>query len=198
MQKVYLKNLRIGIGSGFISDSKFLPTEHFAKNSAIFLYSGYNNRKTYRGEYLMRKDKAMPSEKLSPEMIKHLEFIQDVITRMNTTSFQIKGWTITIASAILALYASTKNHNFVLVAILPVLIFWFLDAYYLTQERKFRGLYNDVAGVTENPKEIKLFAIRPDLYTGGKYSYWNVFGSTTILRLYLPMVLILIGIYFFL
>jgi hypothetical protein len=31
---------------------------------------------------------------------KHLEFIQGVITRMNTSSFLIKGWTITLVSAL--------------------------------------------------------------------------------------------------
>jgi len=73
-----------------------------------------------------------------------------------------------------------------------------MDAFYLTQERKFRGLYNDVAKISDNPKEIKSFAMRPDLYTVGKYSYWNVFFSETILRLYFPVALILTGIYFFL
>jgi len=140
----------------------------------------------------------MPSKPMSPEKIKHLDYIQAVITRMNANSFQLKGWMVTLASAILALYASTKNHNFVLVAILPVLIFWFMDAFYLTQERKFRGLYNDVAGITENSKDIKPFAMRPDLYNGGKYSYWSVFFSETISRLYFLVVVILIGIYIFL
>ena len=74
---------------------------------------------------------------MSPEKIKHLEFIQNVITRMNTNSFQIKGWSIVVASALLAIYASTKDNYFFLVAVFPTLIFWFLDAYYLNQERKF-------------------------------------------------------------
>ena len=39
--------------------------------------------------------------------IKHLEFIQSTITRMNQNSFQIKGWMITLVSALLALYASS-------------------------------------------------------------------------------------------
>jgi hypothetical protein len=134
---------------------------------------------------------------MNAEKMKHLEFIQDVITRMNTNSFQMKGWMVAIVSAILAIFASTKNHNFVLVALLPALIFWFLDTYYLWQERKFRGLYSDVAGVTKN-HEIPLFAMRPDLYAGGKYSYWGVFRSVTILPLYLSVIVILLGIYLFL
>ena len=135
---------------------------------------------------------------MEPDKLKHLEFIQNVITRMNTNSFQIKGWAITIVSATLALYASTKNECFILVGVFPSLIFWFLDAYYLTQERKFRGLYNDVAGVSEKPFDLKPFAMRPDLYVGGKYGYWNVFWSTTIWKLYLPVIIMLTGIFIYL
>jgi len=130
--------------------------------------------------------------------IKHLEFIQAVITRMNTNSFHIKGWTITIVAAFLAVFASTNNELFILVSLLPVAVFWILDAYYLMQERKFRGLYNDVAGVSKSPKDIKEFEMRPDLYIGGKYSYFDVFKSSTILRLYLPLELLLIGTYIYL
>ena len=128
--------------------------------------------------------------------LKHLEFIQNVITRMNTNSFQIKGWAITIVSATLVLYASTKNDFFILVGIFPSLIFWFLDAYYLTQERKFRGLYNDIAGISEKPFDLKPFDMRPDLYVSGKFCYFNVFWSTTIWKLYLPVIIMLIGIFF--
>lgn len=135
---------------------------------------------------------------ISEQNIKHLELIQEVITRMNTNSFQIKGWSITIVAALLAVFASTKNELFILVSILPVIFFWFLDSYYLMQERKFRGLYNDVAGVTENPKNIKPFEMRPDLYVNGKYSYFNVWKSPTIISLYLPLFLLLVGTYLFL
>lgn len=139
----------------------------------------------------------MDTKSFSSEEIKHLEFIQGVITRMNNNSFQMKGWMVAIMTALLAVYASTENDRFVLVAIVPTIIFWFLDTYYLWQERKFRGLYNDVAGITKN-NEIKLFAMRPDLYTGGKYSYMNVFSSVTIILVYLPVIVILLAIYFLL
>lgn len=132
---------------------------------------------------------------MNEERIKHLDFIQNIITRMNTNSFQIKEWTVVLVSAMLALYVSTKNNCFILLGILPSLLFWFLDTYYLTQERKFRGLYNDVAGTTEDPKEIKLFEMRPDLYVDGKYSYWNVFRSETIENFYGSITIILICLY---
>lgn len=138
---------------------------------------------------------------MSEEKIKHLEFIQNVITRMNTNSFQIKGWNITIVSAILVIFASTNNNYFLLSAIFPSIIFWFLDAYYLMQERKFRGLYNDVAGISDKPKEIKTFAMQLDLYskdTDIKYSFWNVFWSTTIWKLYLSIINLLMVFFIYL
>ncbi|MCH8823210.1 MAG: hypothetical protein IH984_06835 [Planctomycetes bacterium] len=135
---------------------------------------------------------------MTNEQVKHLEFIQSIISRMNTNSFQIKAWTVTLVSALLAIFASTKNDCFVLVAVFPAVVLWFLDSYYLMQERKFRGLYNDVAGVSEHSKQIKIFAMRPDLYTGGKYSYWSTFTSVTILTLYLSIIIGLASLYIYL
>lgn len=135
---------------------------------------------------------------MSEEKIKHLEFIQSVVIRMNSNSFQIKSWTITLVTALLAIYASTKNENFILVSLLPVIVFWPLDSYYLMQERKFRGLYNDVAGISDTPKDIKLFEMRPDLYIGGKFSFFNVFKSTTLIIMYFPLASLLTGIFIYL
>jgi len=134
---------------------------------------------------------------MDQDKVKHLEFIQMVITRMNTNSFQIKGWCITIASALLAIYASTKNELFILISIAPTLVFWLLDSYYLMQERKFRGLYKDVAGISESPNVLKLFEMRPDLYTNGHYSFVSAVISGSIATLYLPLCLVLGGIYYY-
>ncbi|MFA7056342.1 MAG: hypothetical protein WC155_02110 [Candidatus Cloacimonadales bacterium] len=131
----------------------------------------------------------------------HLTFIQDVITRMNNNSFKLKGWCITVLAAVLAVYTSTKNEYFILIAILPTLTFWFLDAYYLLQERKFTGIYNDVAGLSENPKTTKIFQMNPTLYSKAdnkKYSYLNVLKSRTILFLYLSIIFFCISLYLYL
>lgn len=135
---------------------------------------------------------------MSDEKIKHLEFIQSVITRMNANSFQIKSWTVTIVSALLAIYASSKNTCFILVAIFPNVIFWFLDSFYLQQERKLRGLYNDVAGISDNIKNLKIFEMRPDLYTGKKYRFLSTLFSKTIAPLYLSIAIILVLIFIYL
>lgn len=118
---------------------------------------------------------------MKPEMIKHLEFIQDIIIRMNSNSFQIKGWMIAIVSALLAIYADKGNILFIIISVAPTLIFWFVDSYYLQQERKFRGLYNDVI----NPKiEIPVLSMNTEKYKGGIYNYYNCFFSKTIWPFY--------------
>jgi hypothetical protein len=119
--------------------------------------------------------------------VKHLEFIQNIITRMNTNSFQIKGMSITIIAAILALYASSGVPIYFFVAFIPTILFWFLDAYYLQQERKFRGIYNDIVRLNkeENLLAIRNFEMPLQNYTGKEYSFSKAFWSKTIYPLYL-------------
>lgn len=118
--------------------------------------------------------------------IKHLEFIQSTIARMNQNSFLIKGWMITIVSALLALYADSKKIAYIRIAIIPVIVFWFLDAYYLQQERRFRGIYNDVAGLSseDSKKDVREFEMPLQKYQCGKYCYFNVLFSITIFPIY--------------
>ena len=133
---------------------------------------------------------------MNENKIKHLEFIQGVITRMNTNSFQIKGMSITITAALLALYANSNNSLYFFVAIIPTIIFWFLDAYYLQQERKFRGMYNDVAKLSNGESRIMIrkFEMPLQKYSGKKYFYINVFWSKTIWPIYfIPFLLLLIS-----
>jgi hypothetical protein len=125
---------------------------------------------------------------------KHLEFVQNVITRMNSNSFQIKAWTITLVTGILAVYAATQNSCYILICLLPIIAFWFLDAYYLLQERKFIGLYNDIAEIGNN-QIIRAYEMNISFYKNGKYCFVNVLFSTSIVLLYLTLIIIMIGMY---
>ena len=128
---------------------------------------------------------------MEEEKRQHLEFIQNVITRMNTNSFQIKGMAITIVSALIAIYATTTNIAFIFLGIAPTLLFWFLDSYYLQQERKFRGVYNNVARL-KNDVEIKLYEMPIQKFQGGQYCFCKVFFSKTIAWLYGIIVFLLL------
>jgi 4-amino-4-deoxy-L-arabinose transferase-like glycosyltransferase len=87
---------------------------------------------------------------------KHLEFIQNVITRMNSNSFFIKGWTITLVSALFALAAIDSNLKFVLVSYIVIPVFWILDGFFIAVERRYRDLYAEVAEKTENNIDFKM------------------------------------------
>lgn len=76
--------------------------------------------------------------------IKHLEFIQGVISRMARNSFLIKGWAITLVAALFALASQDASSYYVVIALFPAILFWGLDTYYLRQERLFRRLYDHV------------------------------------------------------
>ncbi|WP_323842786.1 hypothetical protein [Moraxella sp. Pampa] len=73
------------------------------------------------------------------KMHKEIDLLQSCINRMANNSFLIKGWSITIVSLILTL--GKGSQNFVYVVILPILAFWYLDAFYLSSERAYRKRY---------------------------------------------------------
>lgn len=73
--------------------------------------------------------------------LKHLEMLQQVIARMANNSFLVKGWSITLISALLAFATKDKMAAMAWIAFLPLIAFWLLDAFFLHQERLFRALY---------------------------------------------------------
>jgi hypothetical protein len=80
--------------------------------------------------------------------LEHLKMIQGVIARMAQNSFLIKGWSVTLVTAVIALALRESQKSFVLLALYPAIVFWGLDAYYLRQERLFRQLYDSVRSST--------------------------------------------------
>lgn len=76
---------------------------------------------------------------LKEYMLKEIDIVQDIIKRMAHNSFIIKGWAITLVVVTLLLKGSKLQ---VLIAFIPLLVFWFLDAYFLWQERMYRKLHD--------------------------------------------------------
>lgn len=97
---------------------------------------------------------------------KHMEFLQAAITRMAQNSFLAKGWSITLTTALLGIAIKDGAYQFALLGLLPVLMFWILDAYYLALERSFRTLF-DVAKAQYNAT--------PSFDMGAKATFCGVF-----------------------
>lgn len=81
---------------------------------------------------------------------KHMDYIQSVITRMASNSFYLKGWNVTIIAAIVALSIKESAWRMYACALLLNIVFWFLDAYYLKQEKLFRELYRKVSKISDD------------------------------------------------
>jgi hypothetical protein len=76
--------------------------------------------------------------------IKHLEMIQAVVARLASNSFLIKGWAVTVSGAFLGFAIGNNEWALAVSGLLPILLFWWLDGYFLRAERMFRGLHEAV------------------------------------------------------
>lgn len=110
--------------------------------------------------------------------LKHLDFIQGVINRLSTNSFLLKGWSVVLVSALFALSASNSNVVFVLLAYIPAMAFWGLDGYFLSLERLYRRLYEEVR--VKTPDEID-FSMSIDELKKGFGDWFDATMSKTLI-----------------
>jgi hypothetical protein len=100
-------------------------------------------------------------ERIYSENVKHLELIQNTITRVANNSFLIKGWTLTISAALTGLAVNTVSGRLSAVASIAIVAFWMLDTVYLRQERLYRLLFENVR---ENPLTSNRFDMNVEKY----------------------------------
>ncbi|MCF7741409.1 MAG: hypothetical protein K9N00_06395 [Candidatus Marinimicrobia bacterium] len=118
---------------------------------------------------------------------KHLELIQGVINRMARCSFLIKGWCITIVTALIVLSTKENDFNVLRVSIFPIVVFWALDGYFLYQERLYRELYNQVRKLKEEQID---FSMNATVFKGDKKTWTGATFSLTLLLLYISLILL--------
>lgn len=125
--------------------------------------------------------------------IQHLEMIQSVITRMASNSFLLKGWAVTLIAGIFALAGKDTDELYFLVAYIPIIVFWFLDSYYLLQERLYRALYDKIRQLPENEIDFSMKASSKE-FKSDKNTFLNCFCSITVLGFYFPLAIVSTGI----
>lgn len=122
-------------------------------------------------------------------LIEEIKVIQDVIKRMASNSFSVKTWTITLIVATL-LFKGSNEHIFI--AFIPLIAFWFLDSYYLKQERLFREVHNWITTYRlEN--DDKLFNLNPTPFNGKVQSIFRIIFSVSTLPFYGSILIMLTG-----
>lgn len=126
------------------------------------------------------------AESKNDSKIKHLEFIQLTITRMNLNSFMVKGWLVTLVAAIFVLSNKDADQMFLWFAPFVSVLFWILDGVFVSTVRKYRNLYNETRVKQEDDID---FSMDVSKYEGGSNSFFMRLFSMTLLLVY-PIVII--------
>ena len=128
-------------------------------------------------------------DNLKEYMLKEIDIIQDIIKQMAFNSFMIKGWAITLVVVSLLLKGTEKYQ--VWIAFIPLVIFWFLDAYFLRQERMYIILYDWVINNRLNTEE-HLFDMKTRRFKNEVQSIPRIMFSITLGWFYGPMAILVI------
>ncbi len=137
-------------------------------------------------------------ENLKEFLLKEIEIIQGIINRMAYNSFLIKGWCVTLIVGTLLLKG---NKYQVLIAYIPLIVFWVLDAYFLRTERIYRKLYDWVISnrlkTDEYLFDMDTSRFEKEVDSLLRTMFWKPKGRKvpTLLLLY-GSIAILVGIYF--
>jgi hypothetical protein len=119
------------------------------------------------------------------EKLKHLEFIQNTISRLAQNSFTYKGWAVTILAGGVAISKELPGYILILAVVPSLLAFWALDSFYLSQERQYRKLYDDVIS---HQSVVPSFSMKAERL---KFSLWlSALFSKPLMALYLPMIML--------
>lgn len=121
--------------------------------------------------------------------IRHLEMIQGIINRMASNSFMLKGWAVTLVAGVFALAAKDTDKLYFLVAYIPIIVFWWLDAYYLLQERLYRSLYEKVRNTDEKEIDFSLKATTAE-FDSNKNCFCSCLFSKTVFGFYIPLAIV--------
>jgi hypothetical protein len=101
---------------------------------------------------------------------KHLEFIQAVITRQANNSFVVRGWALTVAAAVFGFAANKGSWAVAVIGVIASMAFYYMDAFYLRQERLFRCLYQ---AVVEPDSAVPLYSMDTRPYRQNQGSRWT-------------------------
>ena len=121
--------------------------------------------------------------------IKHLEMIESIIERMGNNSFQLKGWAVALVAIVGGLAAQGTDKRFFLIAGIPLIAFWSVDAFYLKLERSYKVLYRNVAEKEEDQIDF-MMDVKNASYTEEekrKVFYIRCLFSATEWLFYLPI-----------
>lgn len=138
----------------------------------------------------MQDDRKL-GELIMDNKYKHMDYVQSTISRMASNSFYLKGWNVTIISAIVALSFKESDWRIYTCALVLNIVFWFLDAYYLKQEVLFRKLFEKISKISDDTQVD--FSMNIDEFEKDVSAIiCNMFTNISITPLYLSITVVLL------
>lgn len=127
---------------------------------------------------------------------KEIDLMQNCIDRMAKNSFMLKGWSISLIAVVLALTADKMNALFLLCSVfIPILCFWYLDAFFLRTEKMYRKMYEWVLEERKKDNFEFRYDLNPTRFEKEVESLFCVMFSTTLKVFYgIPLLVVLLVI----
>ena len=129
---------------------------------------------------------------------KEIDLIQNCINRMSKNAFVIKGWTISLLAVVLALTADRLNPLFLFCSVfIPILCFWYLDAFFLRTEKMYRKMYERVLKDRKSDNYEFQYDLNPKRFEKEVDTLCKVMFSKTLRVFYgIPLIVVLVVILF--
>lgn len=129
------------------------------------------------------------------QKVTYLQMIQNIISRMAENSFKIKGWGIGVMLAIFSFAGTQGDKRCILFTIIPLVVLWGLDAYYLQLERKYRLFYDVKRKNKVETFDMNLNSIKIEIKDVSKICYLRCIFSLTEVLFYLTCIITSIVVY---
>ncbi len=134
------------------------------------------------------------SGRLANDRVRHLELLQGAIARMAGAAAAIKKLCLIVVAGALAFIATAGQPALAFYAAVLTVVFWFLDARYLQQEKWFRDMYDAQRAL--DPGERASFVMTPDKKTRAATGIAYGLLSWSTRGLYGPLIVFLLVVWF--
>lgn len=127
---------------------------------------------------------------------KEIDLIQNCISRMARNSFMLKGWAISLLAVVIALTADRLNPLFLFCSVfIPLLCFWYLDAFFLRTEKMYRKMYEWVLKERKEGRTDFQYDLEPSRFKNQVDTHCRVMFSKTLRVFYgIPLLVVLLVI----
>ena len=127
---------------------------------------------------------------------KEIDLIQSCITRMASNSFLLKGWAVSIVAVVLALADKALDPALLsAVVLIPLVSFWYLDAFFLRTVRMYRAMYKWMIDKRTAGDNAFLYDLNPHRFAADVGSTLKTMWSITLRWFYgIPAVITILVI----